>query len=62
VIEELCDLLEFIEVDGDLVRGTEMSNEMDNGILHFFVNYDFFELRRPDEAYMEEFDYDSEVT
>lgn len=59
VIEELCDLLEFIEVDGDLVRGTDMSNEMDDGVLHFFVNYDFFEFRKPDEAYMEDFDYDS---
>ena len=61
VLEELCDVLELIEVDGDLIRGTDMSNEIDDGVLHFFVNYDFFELRKPDEAYvvMEEFDYDS---
>ena len=49
----------MIEVDGDLVYGTEMSNEIDDGVLHFFVNYDFFEIRKPDEGYMEELDYDS---
>ena len=61
VIEELCDILEFIDVDGDLVRGTDMSNEIDDGVLHFFVNYDFFTHRMPDEIYMEGFDYDSIV-
>ena len=61
IVEDLYDILEMIEIDGDLVHGTEMSNEIDDGVLHFFVNYDFFELRKPDEGYvvMEEFDYDS---
>lgn len=61
VLEELFDTLETIEVDGDLLRGTDMSNEMDDDVLHFFVNYDFFTLNRPDEVYMEDFDYDSNV-
>ena len=56
VIEELCDTLEFIEVDGDLLRGTNMSNEMDEGVLHFFVNYDLFALKESDRVYMEDFD------
>lgn len=59
IVESLYDILEMIEVDGDLVHGTEMSNEIDDGVLHFFVNYDFFEIRKPDEGYMEELDYDS---
>ena len=61
VIEALCDTLELIEVDGDLLRGTDMSNEMDEGVLHFFVNYDFFSLKKSDGVYMEDFDYDSIV-
>lgn len=61
VIEVLCDILELIEIDGDLLRGTNMSNEMDEGVLHFFVNYDFFTLKESDGVYMEEFDYDSMV-
>lgn len=61
VIEELCDILECIEVDGDLLRGTNMSNETDDGVLHFFVNYDFFTLKEANRVYMEDFDYDSIV-
>ena len=36
----LC--LEWLSVDGDLVRGTKMRHEIVDGILHFFVNYDMF--------------------
>ena len=61
VIEALCDTLELIEIDGDLLRGTNMSNEIDEGVLHFFVNYDFFTLKESDGVYMEDFDYDSMV-
>ena len=61
VIEELYDTLELIEVDGDLLRGTNMSSEIDDDVLHFFVNYNFFTLKESDEEYMEEFGYDSIV-
>lgn len=61
VIEELYDTLELIEVDGDLLRGTNMSSEIDDGVLHFFVNYNFFTLKESDKEYMEEFGYDSIV-
>ena len=37
VLEDLYDALEIIDVDGDLIRGTNMTNEMDDGVLHFFV-------------------------
>lgn len=37
--------LEYITVKGDLVRGTNMSYEIEDGILHFFVDYDCFVRR-----------------
>lgn len=61
VLEILHDVLEIIEVDGDPIRGTNMTNEMDEGVLHFFVNYDFFTIRKSDETLMEHFDHNSEV-
>ena len=32
--------LEYITVEGNLVRGTKMRHEVIDGVLHFFVNYD----------------------
>lgn len=61
VLEILHNALEIIEVDGDSIRGTNMTNEMDEGVLHFFVNYDFFTIRKGDETFMEHFDHSSEV-
>ncbi len=42
VCERLFDCLEYITVSGDLVRGTKMNVEISDGVLNFFVNYDFF--------------------
>lgn len=61
ILEDLYDALELIEVDGDLVQGTNMTSEMDDGVLHFFVNYDFFTIRKTDETFIEEIDYTSDV-
>ena len=61
VLEGLNEALEVIEVDGDLVRGTNMTSEMDEGVLHFFVNYDFFTVRKEDETFMEHFEHSSNV-
>ena len=41
VSERLFDCLEYITVSGNLVRGTKMHAEMVDGVLNFFVNYDF---------------------
>ena len=43
--ERLFECLEYLTVDGDLVRGTKMHYEVVDGILHFFVNYDMFVYR-----------------
>jgi hypothetical protein len=39
VIDALRMELEYITVDGDLVRGTKMKHEVVNDVLHFFVSY-----------------------
>ncbi|KMY49232.1 phage tail terminator family protein [Peribacillus loiseleuriae] len=41
----LIDEMELITVDGYLVRGTKMSTETVNGVLHFFVNYNMVMLK-----------------
>ena len=38
--ERLFSCLEYLDVDGDPVMGTEMKYEITDGLLHFFVNYD----------------------
>lgn len=42
VIESLFLSLEYINVLDNLCRGTKMSYEIIDGVLHFFVNYDMF--------------------
>lgn len=54
VSERLFDCLEYITVSGDLVRGTKMNAEMVDGVLNFFVNYDFFVYKKEDTVPMEE--------
>ncbi|AFQ45160.1 phage tail terminator family protein [Desulfosporosinus meridiei] len=39
--EQLYDKLELISVDGGLVRGSGMRHEIVNGVLHWFVAYNF---------------------
>mgnify|MGYP001199617692 CR=1 FL=1 len=41
VAEKLYDVLELIEYDGVLYRGTGMNHEIVDGVLHFFVDYSF---------------------
>lgn len=42
VASRLNECLEWLDVDGDLVMGTQMHCEIADGILNFFVNYDLF--------------------
>lgn len=44
--ERLFSCLEYITIDGDLMRGTGMKSETVDGVLNFFVNYDCFEIRQ----------------
>lgn len=56
VASKLFDALEYITLlDGDLVRGTEMHYEVVDGVLHFFVDYNFHVIKhKAHDAYMEE--------
>ena len=40
--ERLMHVLELIEIDGDLCRGTEMRYEVIDDVLSFFVNYNMY--------------------
>ena len=50
VLEQLTDILELIDIDGDLCRGTKMQGEVLDDVLHFFVNFDMFVFKEK-EAY-----------
>jgi len=42
VYDELVEILEYINIENNIYRGTNMQSHIQDGILHFFVNYDFF--------------------
>lgn len=40
VVDTLNIGLEYIQIEGGLLRGTQLKHEVIDGVLHFFVNYD----------------------
>lgn len=57
VAEELYKILEYINTStGDLIRGTNMSYEIVDNILHFTVSYDYFVSVKKDTDKMEALD------
>ncbi len=50
VSERLLDGLQYIKVSEDLVRGTDMSAEEQEGVLKFYVNYNMFLCKPEAEA------------
>lgn len=56
--ERLFGCLEEIGADGDIIRGTDMNFEYTDGILSFFVSYNFFVYRTREPTVMEKFDRD----
>ena len=59
---KLFDVLEYITVNGALVRGTDRRHELVNDVLHFFVDYDVYihKLKDPD-PYMETLEHTQQV-
>lgn len=53
VAERLYSCLEYISVSGKLLRGTKMKYQIVDGVLNFFVNYDFFIYKTVDLNIME---------
>lgn len=41
--------LEYVELQDGLVRGTQMRTQIIDGILHFFVQYDVFVLKKQEQ-------------
>ncbi|WP_438349932.1 phage tail terminator family protein [Paenibacillus sp. FA6] len=42
IVDRLNDALEYITtISGDLLRGTNINSEVVDGVLHFFVNYNY---------------------
>lgn len=54
VAEKLPLLLEELEIDSELLRGTDMSCEVVDGVLSFFVDYNFFAYESDNPTFMEE--------
>lgn len=53
VIERLFECLEYIKAGGSLLRGRKMEPEMKDGVLYFFLNYDFFVYKKEETETME---------
>ena len=45
VEERLYSCLEYIEIEGSQTKGTDMKVNVIDGVLHFFVNYNFHVFR-----------------
>ena len=60
VASECFDALEYITLpNGDMLRGTQMSYEIVDGVLHFRVNYDVFLNKPTKQDSMEEISVDA---
>lgn len=56
VLESLFAILEYINIGENLTRGTDMSSEIADGVLHFHVTYKVFVVKEYDkEDNMEEY-------
>ena len=56
VAERMYDCLEYITMDGDTepIMGTKMKHEVVDGVLNFFVNYDYFVIKNEKNELMED--------
>jgi len=55
VSAELYELLEYITVGDDLIRGTNLNSRVEDKVLHLFVDYEVFIVReKPQEEKMKE--------
>lgn len=50
VAEKLYDAMEYVSIGDQVFRGTGMRHEIVDGVLHFFVDYNFL-VRRPAEEF-----------
>lgn len=62
VFSDLTECLEYVSVDGDLVRGTGMRAEWDGDVMHFMVDYNMFLFRPNKEEKMGDYTLEMEVS
>lgn len=53
IYEKLIWVLEYIEIDGKIYKGTNMQSRSEDGVLHFFINYNYHIMQIKDKKYME---------
>jgi len=61
VAERMIWCLEYINVDGQKMRGTKMKHEVTGGVLNFFLNYDCFVYRVKTDEVMESLESATDV-
>lgn len=61
VAESLTWCMEYIDVNGDLLRGTNMHHEIADGILNFFMNYNCFVCKEETHTVMDNITSEMEV-
>lgn len=49
IAEQLAVVLEYIDLDGELLRGIDVHYKKEEGILHFFVSYRFHIIRQKEQ-------------
>lgn len=60
--DTLYEALEYITLGEGLIRGTGMRYEVIDNVLHFFVSYNLFLMRKKDSEAMEELEIIQGVT
>lgn len=53
MLSRLYDALEHIVIDGNMVWGTDLRGEIQDGVLHFFVDYNMFLMKQREKNNME---------
>lgn len=61
VADKLIEVLRYITVDGNLVRGINMNYEIVDDVLHFMVQYNIIVKRIKEQEFMETYDLDQFV-
>ncbi len=57
VADALCSLLEYIKTEEGMIRGENLRSKIQDGVLHFFVDYKFFTMKHVErEGFMEYLD------
>ena len=59
VMERLFNILEMLDVNGKLFRGTDIKAEYVDGVLNFTLNYDMFVYAEQFEEFMETLGHNS---